>query len=125
MPQKLTKNKLQFFEVMKDLIEARATECTDYLARVESPSTSRERLEYMEVGGKTCVYKFLRNEKQFIEFPTACLYSDEALQQYREEKEQMDRTRQVEQREYQKQGELTVLRLLAAKYPELYEDKSH
>lgn len=119
---KLTRQKLLWFEQMWEEIEKRATLCTDYIGRVKIPSVHNEHLSSLEVGngrfrGDTVVKKYIRGEDNYLTFPTDCLYSDEALVRYREEKESGAQRRVQQEQDAKIQEELRLLKKLKEKYP--------
>jgi hypothetical protein len=120
---KLTYKKLVWFQAMLEEIEKRGTVCTDYIYHAKYPSNSREELSVMEPGtdrfpGTTTMKKWLRGEYSFTTFPTKCLWDDEALIRYREEKEKGEKRQLLEKAEAQKQRDLQTLKKLQEKYPE-------
>ena len=125
---KLTRKKLIWFEQMKDAIEERATFCTGYIHRRKIPASFNEKLSTMEVGGTpkypgvTTVYKYIRGENNYLSFPTECLYSDEALARYRDEKEAGEQRRVIQEAEAKKQEELRMLARMKEKHPEFFSE---
>jgi len=121
--KKLTRKKLLFFEEIFQLIEKRATVCLNYIYRVQNPSVHTEEFESMEVGnerfpGMTTTKRWVRGEYNYLTFPTDCLYDEDALIRYREEREKNEIIKNEAVKAQETQREIQQLKRLVEKYPQ-------